>query len=375
VDVLAVTPYYQPEGGGLERYAHETLARLAARGHDVGTLTFTSDGQPDEEREGVRVQRHEPSLRLGNAPISAAFPGEVRAAIHQREPDVVVAHTPVPFPAESAFLAAWREAVPFVATYHAGRLRGSSPALDVLAGLHRRTFESFMLEQSARLIAVSPFVRDEALADHRERVAIVPPGVDADRFVPDGEPSGHQILFVGPLSTTYAWKGLDVLWDAFQQVHGSLPDAELTIVGDGDRLAEYRARAAQADGSVNVRGRVSDGELVEAYQQARVVVLPSTSEAESFGMVLAEANACGRPVVGSRVGGIPAFVDHEANGLLAEPGDAEDLARRLERVLEDDALARRLGREGRKRVVDEHDWDRLAQRTEAVLAEAAATGG
>jgi rhamnosyl/mannosyltransferase len=231
-----------------------------------------------------------------------------------------------------------------------------------------------VLEKSARLIAASPFVREQALADHRDRVTVVPPGVDAERFAPDGGPEGGRILFVGPLSSTYEWKGLDTLWEAFQRVRKRRPEARLTIVGEGDRVAEFQARSSRVDGALEVLGRVSDRALVDAYQRSRVVVLPSTSEAESFGMVLAEANACGRPVVGSEIGGIPGFVDHRDNGLLARPGDPEHLADRLIEVLDDDELAARLGRRGRQRVLADHDWDRLASRTESVLAEALRAG-
>lgn len=374
MDVLTVTPYYPPEGGGLERYAHEINHRLAGRGHDVHVATFTREDPGEGKRDGVTVDRRQPAVRIGNAPVSPSFPRELHATVQRRDPDVVVAHTPVPFPAESACLAAWRARVPFVVTYHAGRLHGSSRLLDVLAGLHRRTVEALVLEKSARLIAASPFVREQALADHRDRVTVVPPGVDAERFAPDGGPEGGRILFVGPLSSTYEWKGLDTLWEAFQRVRKRRPEARLTIVGEGDRVAEFQARSSRVDGALEVLGRVSDRALVDAYQRSRVVVLPSTSEAESFGMVLAEANACGRPVVGSKIGGIPDFVDHRDNGLLARPGDPEHLADRLIEVLDDDELAARLGRRGRQRVLADHDWGRLASRTESVLAEALRAG-
>jgi glycosyltransferase involved in cell wall biosynthesis len=96
------------------------------------------------------------------------------------------------------------------------------------------------------------------------------------------------------------------------------------------------------------------------------------SDAESFGMTLAEANACGRPVVGSDVGGIPSFVRDGENGLLAPPGDADALAAALARILRDEPLARALGVAGAARVRKEHQWDDLAEQTAAVLAQAAA---
>jgi glycosyltransferase involved in cell wall biosynthesis len=371
VRILAVTPYYEPEGGGLERYAHAVLSRLVARGHTVVALSFTRDGPGVVVRDGVAVDRLAPRLSLGNTAVHPAFRSHVVRAIRASWPDVVVAHTPVPFAAEMAYLAARASGVPFVLTYHAGRLRGSSHLRDRLATLDRNTLERQMILGASRLIAVGPYVRDHALALRRDEVDLVPPGVDARRFAPGGDPDPANVLFVGPLDDAYRWKGVDVLWEAFRRLRRRRPQARLTLVGDGDRRAELERRA-QAEGlPVTFRGRVPDDLLVDEYRRAALVVLPSTSEAESFGMVLAEANACGRPVVASRIGGLPDFVRDGDNGLLAQPDDPDDLAEKIGTLLDDPNLAAELGMRGRERVLREHDWDALTASTERILEEAA----
>jgi len=338
----------------------------------VQALSFTKAGVPSGPHDGVPVRRQRPALRLGNAPIHPAFAGEVAAALREQRPDVLVAHTPVPFPAEMAALAARRAKVPFVATYHAGRLRGSSPMLGAMAAVDRVSLERAMLSGSRRLVAVTPYVRDHALARHRDRVTVIPPGVDHRRFCPNGVPrSAAGILFVGPLDRRYHWKGLDVLLDAFRLVRMRRRDATLTLVGDGDRHAGL-AHLSRIGPAMRVLPRLGTDALIHEYRRAAVLCLPSTTDAESFGMVLAEANACGTPVVASRVGGIPDFVRECDNGLLAPPGDAAALADRLLAVIGDPEGGRAMGERGRRRVVAEHDWDDLAKRTEAVLQDAAA---
>lgn len=335
-------------------------------------LAFTL-GPPGRARlDGVEVARLAPSLVLGRTPLRPGFRGRVAQAIGRWRPDVVVAHSPVPFAAEMAFLAARRGRVPFVLTYHAGRLRGSSPFLHAMAVLDRATLERRVVSGASGLIAVSPFARDHALRRERDRVHVVPPGVDARFFAPGAAAPGRSVLFVGPLDRAYRWKGVDVLWAAFQRLRRRLPDARLVLVGDGDRAQDFRARARRCGlaGEVTFARRLPEAQLVRAYQGAAVVALPSLRDAEAFGMVLAEANACGRPVVASRVGGIPDFVRHGENGLLVEPGDAAGLADALELLLRDAALARRMGSLGRARVLAEHDWDDLAARTEDALGEA-----
>lgn len=369
--LLAVTPYYPPDGGGLERYAAETLSRLAEGGHDVRVLTF-SDGETDnEQQDGVEVERLDPLLRLGNTPLHPTFPLHVDRRIDADAPDVVLAHTPVPFPAEAAYLATARHGTPFVVTYHAGQLTGGTPLLDGLATADRLTVQRGMLAGADRLIAVSPYVRDTALAPHEDRTTVIAPGVDADRFRPGEGQRDPVILFVGPVDSTYRWKGLDVLLEALPHVLDRCPDARLEVIGDGDRLDTLGSSNGDGRHPVRFRGRVSDEALVEAYQRAAVTVLPSTSDAESFGMVLAEANACGCPVVGSEIGGIPSFIRDGENGHLARPGDPQDLAAAIVSLLEDPDRARRMGQRGREIVRREHDWDEVAERTEAVLLDAA----
>ncbi len=365
--ILAVTPYYEPEGGGLERYAHAILSRLAAQGHTVQTIASSRTPAGQDLLDGVEVDRRPSRFHLGNAPIDPGLPGRIRAAIRARRPDVIIGHAPVPFPAEVACREARRAGIPFVLTYHAGRLRGSSPMLDVAASLARVTVERRMFDQSAGLIAVSPFVRDNALVGHRRRVHVIPPGVDAAAFSPGHDATGQEILFVGPLSRAYRWKGADVLVDAFQQVRKTWPHARLHLVGQGDRVGHFRSLAQASGGAIRISGRLDDDGLIAAYRAAAMVVLPSTTDAEAFGMVLAEANACGRPVIGSRIGGIPDFIEDGHNGRLVAPGDVQALAGAIGGLLQDVHTAQAMGQAGRARVLERHDWGPLARQTERVI--------
>lgn len=195
--------------------------------------------------------------------------------------------------------------------------------------------------------------------------ALVPPGVDTARFREVAPRDPGRILYVGPVSRAYAWKGFADLFEAFARLASRVPHAKLRAVGGGDLVQHYLGEAAKRGLAhrVSFMGRVADDALPREYSRAEVVALPSTSEAESFGMVLAEANACERPVVGTRVGGIPHFVRDGENGLLVEPRDPDGLAVALERLLHEPDHARRLARAGHERVLREHRWSELAHRT------------
>ncbi|HVM45506.1 MAG TPA: glycosyltransferase family 4 protein [Candidatus Thermoplasmatota archaeon] len=364
MNVLLASPWLHPGGGGLERYAASIATELARAGHEV-TLLGHAREPVDEVREGVRVVGVRPRRTLSNTPLSLDAHRVAKRLLARA--DVVNVHTPVPGTAELVALAARRARVPHVVTYHAGTLGAPRGVLSLAARLHRALGERWLLRSAAARIAVSPFVAARVFGALASEV--VPPGVDAARFAPRGEPVPGRILFVGPVSRAYAWKGFSVLADAFERLARRLPEAHLRVVGEGDLVESYRARFAGR--AVSFVGRVTDDALVREYSRASVVVLPSVSAAESFGMCLAEANACARPVVASAVGGVPSFVRDGDNGLLVPPGDAEALAQAIERLLVDDALARRMGARGRERVEKEHRWDALAERTGGVLARAA----
>lgn len=191
-------------------------------------------------------------------------------------------------------------------------------------------------------------------------------------FRPGVGPAAPTVLYVGRLQRTSRCKGVPVLLDAFAKVAAEVPDARLVVVGDGDDVPALQAQASALalDGRVEWRGAVHGEALVAAYQQSSVVALPSLTDAESFGMTLIEAMACGRPVVGSRVGGIPSVVRDGVDGVLVPPGDAGALAAALVDVL-DPARGEALGAAGRAAAVERWDWRHSADATLALLREAA----
>lgn len=364
--ILSVSPYWAPEGGGLERYAREIAVRLAQRGHDVRAIAFARVAPPGAfEDTGVPVDLVEADFRISNTPLARGFRRRIEDAIDAFEPDVVVAHGPVPFPLEMAALACRGRDVAFVPVVHAGALEGGNLALNALARLDRATLFAHACRRANRIVAVSAFVRDGILAKHARKTHVVAPGVDLDRFRIGPPADASTVAFVGPLDAAYAWKGFDFLWDAVR-----IAGVRLLVVGDGDRRARWERRAKLDSVDVEFLGRVDEPALVRAYHAAGAVVLPSISDAESFGMVLAEGNACGRPAVGTRVGGIPGFVRDGDNGLLVPPGDAAALGQALAQLADDPILARRLGARGRRLVEAEHGWAGITARFEAALLDA-----
>ena len=366
--VALVTPRFPPDLGGLEGYVGWVADTLHERGHQVTVIT-TGDHAREEQWHGIRVIRLGRWLTLSNTPVNPLWWRQVRRLLVDLDVDVVNAHAPVPGLAD---IAAMTSPVPVVLTYHAGSLQKGGHPVDPLLRAYERHLLPRVFDRCAALVAVSPV----SMAHATGRAELVPPGVDCDLFRPDGARRNRRVLYVGRVERTSRWKGLQVLVDALPRLREVVPGVGLDVVGDGDdveALQEQARRLGVAD-LVTWHGRVAHEDLPEHYRRAGVTVLPSLTEAESFGMTLVEAMASGCPVVGSDVGGIPFVVRDGVDGLLVRPGDAQALADALAEVLTDATRAEDLGTAGRDAALERWAWTHQEEKTLRVIEQAAHRG-
>jgi len=382
--VAHVTATFPPYYGGTGAVCYHNAVGLARLGHEVTVVTA-------EPAIGVRhlgyadppeiVVRRLPVLwRVGNAPIVQGLGSALEGY------DLVHLHYPFYFGAEVVYLRALMHGLRYVVTYHqdvllAGALRYPEAAHHALLG--RR-----ILARAGTVMCTSlDYARASRLRElMRTSAGLVdelPNGVDLTRFRP-GLGSGAQVsggavapdalraryglqeadrvmLFVGGLDRAHYFKGVGVLLRAMAR----LPEdrLKLLLVGDGDLRPAYekQARALGQGDRVRFCGRVSDAELPAHYALSDLVVLPSTTMGEAFGVVLLEGMACGKPVVASNLPGVRTVVQDGEDGLLARAGDAEDLAAKLALLLEDPARCRAMGARGRAKVEARYAWPRIIE--------------
>lgn len=222
----------------------------------------------------------------------------------------------------------------------------------------------------SHLVAISEAARRLVEPYASGPIDIVPYGVPLPEGAAERAAAGAQptLLFVGRLVRR---KGVDRLLEALATL-GPRP-WRLEVVGFGPEREVLEAQAAGLGiaGRVEFLGRVSDEELVAAYRRAAAFVLPATvdqrADTEGLGVVLLEAMAYGVPVVATRLGGIPDVVVDGETGILVED-TVPDLARGLDRILDDPATARGMGEAGRRRVRDAFAWDSILDRLDAIYA-------
>lgn len=360
--VAVVTPRFAPHIGGVESYTQQVVDALHADdAFDVVVIT-TADGWRSsvDEVGGVRVHRLGTWLTVSNSPVSPLWPFQLRGLVRRYRVDVVHAHAPVPGLADATLLALRR--VPVVFTYHSGSLVKGGGAVDVLIRLYEKWVLPRLFSRAESVLAVSPAAA--AMVPER-RIQLVPPGVDTKRFDYAPERPGLRVLYVGRIERTSRWKGIDVLLEAFRAVLTECPAAQLHLVGGGDDLERLRKVAAELGigHAVTWRGELGGRDLVDAYHDASVVVLPSLTEAESFGMTLVEAMACGRAVVASDVGGIGFVVRDGVDGLLVAAGEKRALGNALLSLLRDPARRAAMGRAGHAAAISRWTWSTTLDHT------------
>jgi phosphatidylinositol alpha-1,6-mannosyltransferase len=204
------------------------------------------------------------------------------------------------------------------------------------------------------------------------RIELVQNGVDAGRFRPldatefrrRHDLDGRRVIL--SVARLVHRKGIDTVIEALPGLAARFPDLMYLVVGDGPERVRLEAlvRRLGLEARVRMLGRLAHDDLVACYNACDVFALPVRDEAEDvegFGLVFLEAGACGRPVVGSRAGGVvDAVVDGET-GLLVAPDDPAALAEAIGRLFEDRELAARMGRAGRERVLASGTWDHAAR--------------
>ncbi len=244
----------------------------------------------------------------------------------------------------------------------------ADPVLRPYAGpaqrlFHRleKTYDGLSIARADAVVCVSEYTRRQVVRLYgRQDAGLVYNGIDTELFHPCGEirPSGRpfRLLFVGNRTRR---KGADLLDPLMEQLG---PGYELWYSG-GQREDEVPLRSPQAV----ALGRVSRQELARAYNACHALLFPS--RLEGFGLAVAEAMACGLPVVTSRVSSLPELVVDGRGGFLCPPDDVASLAGAVRRLAADDALCRDMGAFNRERAVDLFSFKKMARNYGKLYAE------
>jgi glycosyltransferase involved in cell wall biosynthesis len=340
---------YPPQVGGVEQVVSHLASHLAANGDDVTVITSrTGAGRWGREEAESGVEVHRVYLGVPGAgwratllfpllaPLTVVY---LLLLVRRRPPQLLHLHF-VDNAAAYALLLATLLPLPLVASLHGDDVERLPHELPVYRWLLRTT-----LRRAEVVTGCSAALLQAAGAPGGRVVAN---GVNSERFARLDGPRGEGYLLA--LARLAPKKGMDVVLRALAMLPVRYAETTLVIAGEGPQRAELERLAGSLglNRRVQFRGRVEPEAVPELLAGCRLFVHGSRHEA--FGIVLLEAMAACRPVVATRVGGVPEIIADGVHGLLVPRDDAAALAGAITRLLDDPELAARLAAQGQAHV-------------------------
>ncbi len=365
--ILVLVHEFPPVGGGGGRVAEDLCGKLARRGHEVKVLTTHLKGLPyEEERNGFRVLRF---WSLRREPYRASFLSMAvyvlaglwagGRLIGSFRPDVIHGHFAVPAGA-LAWILSRLTGIPYILTVHLG---------DVPGGVPEKTKEWFrwiypftprIWRDAKEIVAVSEFTRQLALRKYKEKIRVVPNGVDLSTLMP------KQISLNDPPRIVFAGRFMEQKNPVqFVRTLGELKGLKWcgTMIGDGPLMQDVKC--AITDYGLQDRfeftGWLDPTDVLNWFDKSDILFMPSRSE--GLPVVGVQALAKGLAIVASRVGGFVDLVDEARNGYLIEETETAKFSALLSSLLSDpgrllsfrNASLEKAGSFGLEQVVKEYE--------------------
>ncbi len=369
--LILITQDFPPDFGGIQTYCFEYAKRLSALCDDFALI---APEKPDSEL--IDREFDFPVYRIKLANNSNL----VFSLFRKLEP-IVRKHN-----SDATFHAQWQTAWPAIRLRRAGKLK------KVFCSGHGRELIFNPYKKIPLLDPLYEYLRKKCLqnVDHnypvsdynsgmmgglgvkKENRTVVINGTTFDVFHPieadglknDLNLSDKKIIIT--VTRVIYRKGVDLVIRAVHKLKDKIPEICYVVIGDGPELENCKNLAKELNVEKNVRflGRIPYDDINPYYNMSDLFVMvprSSETEVEGFGIVYLEANACRKPVIGSRSAGIPSAVLHGETGLLVEEENIEDLTSAIDKILTDENFASQLGNNGYERVKKQANWDALSR--------------
>jgi len=362
-----VTQSYYPVKGGVAEHVHALSGELEKRGHEVVIITGNFTGFDDNYgRNVIRIGRDLTVLSNGafcNVTVSLQFKKELEKIEERERFDIVHIHQPVdpllPLLATKYFKA------PKVGTFHTYQEK------NFWLEIFKEQAQPYFQRLDA-LIAVSKWAKEFISKYFQGDFHIIPNGIDTKRFSPEVEAfpeykndKDFKILFLGRMDPR---KGFKYLLKAFPLIYQKFTNVKIIVVGNGILRHWYRLSLPSILASrVEYKGFVPFGDVPRYYASCDLYCSPATM-GESFGIVLLEAMATGKPVVASDIPGYNSLIENGKEGILVEKKNPLALAEAINSLIEDKKKREKMGRAGRAKALD-YDWKRVTDQIESLYQE------
>lgn len=361
---------FYPFIGGVEAYVYYLSKGLVELGHEIDVICANEPPSKEIDNiDGIKVKRLPYISKIANTNITPNLP----YMLAKENFDILHTHLPTPWSADWSIIMAKLKNKPLVVSYY-NDVIGEGLA-SYIARFYNSTFLKILLKTADKIIIIqedyikfSPY-----LENYKDKIEVVPCGVDIDKFKPlNNENTENIIFFLSILDEFHKYKGLDYLLEALKTVKKEIPDVKLIVGGKGN-LLEYYKNLAESFGlknNVEFHGFIPDEKIVDYYNNCKTFVLPSISSSqEGFGIVALEALACKTPVISTEIVGVSDDLKKSNAGIVVPSKNPNKLADAIIRMLTDDHMRKQMGNNARKLVKEKYTWNRIAKMTERIYKE------
>lgn len=389
--VFSRATYWHGLSGGMDLHGKHLLEGIAKKGHKVTVIsTKHLDGKEYEEINGIKIHylKHTTSgsPRRGWKKQSIS---KFKEITKKEVFDIILSQSIAGYGVAKI---ARRMGIPFITIMHGYEAMVFRSSLNQVMNLKKGYFSLFrsffssvycslfqeipILMKSSVIIAVSnnvaKVIGQRPFID-RDKIKVISYGIDLKLFKFSKEERekarlklnihNHErvVLFLSLLSKQ---KGTDVAIKAFNELAQNNNNIKLIVAGDGEYLEEAKllVKSLNLESRVIFTGFVRNKEAPKYYNLSDVFIFP-TLRLESFGIVIAEAMACGIPVIASRIGSIPDVISDRINGVLFHPGDFIELAKQINLLLNDQQFSAIIVQNAQKKAMERFGLDRMIEET------------
>ncbi len=359
MNIAQVSPYDYAYPGGVNTHISHLALQLARMGHHVKILAPCSNKKALPTTEAIiplgKTIPWKSNGSVARITISLWLLPKVKSTLEEGNFDIMHFHEPL-FPSLPWIVLPQSHSTN-IATFHAYYRRSIGYWFwKPLCTWYYNKIDSKIAVSEAAMGFVSRYFPGD--------YHIIPHGIDLERFSSEVPPIEDlcdgklNILFVSRLEKR---KGITYLLKAYEKAKEEIPQSRLIVVGPGNKSRYQNWVNMMNLKDVVFTGHVSHSDLPRYYRTADVFCIPATGQ-ESFGIVLLEAMAAGKPIVASNIPGYASVLTHGVEGLLVPPKDEDALAHALLSLLKDQDLRQQMGSEGRSKA-EKHSWESIAQRT------------
>ncbi|MFH1522270.1 MAG: glycosyltransferase family 4 protein [Patescibacteria group bacterium] len=357
---------YPPYKGGIGNVALKHAEILFNQGHEI--TTFTPGYKNEKNNENVIRLRS--WLKYGKG----AFLPQLFFIL--KNFDIIYLHYPFFGTAEIVWLfKIFHPGKKLIIHYHMD-VTGLSLSAKILSIPNRLIRNSLFKKADIITCASLDYIKNSEIAiiykKYISKFKEIPFGVDINKFTPRNIPTPNKggvlnILFVGGLDKAHYFKGVDILLKSAAKL--KTKNWQLLIVGNGELKIQYQkqAQGLRIHDKVKFLENIKSDELPRIYQEADLFVLPSINKNEAFGLVLLESMASGVPVIASNLPGVRSVFQNGIHGFLTKPGNSDDLRNKIELILKDKNLRKKMSQTSRKLAEERYGWEKIDKRLNRIF--------